>query len=83
MPARTRVIAGMLAAALLGGCNPLSSFAPTETEILTSAFTPRDRLPAGPPVYCYSTLGEVDCYRSQQPAEAHRLVASDPPIESW
>src|SRR5690606_24021257 len=28
MPARTRVIAGMLAAALLGGCNPLSSFAP-------------------------------------------------------
>lgn len=83
MSARTRRIAGMLAAALLGGCNPFGSFAPTETELLTGAFTPRDRLPPGPPVYCYSTLAEVDCYRTPQPGEAHRLVAGDPPVAYW
>lgn len=59
---------------LLSGC------APTETELLTAGFVERDYFPPGPPVYCYRTLAEVDCYRSPQPGEASRLVAADPPL---
>jgi hypothetical protein len=71
------VAAGL--AGVLGACNPFAGFAPTETELLTAATVPRDHYPPGPPVHCYRTLGEVDCYRTPQSGEASRLVASDPP----
>jgi len=74
-------MAVLAAALMLGACNPSSGFAPTETELLTADFVPRDSFPAGPPVYCYRTLAEVDCYRTLQPEEANRLVAGDPPVE--
>jgi hypothetical protein len=73
--------AGLLGAGLLGACNPFSGFAPTETELLTAGPVKRDNYPPGPPVYCYRTLAEVDCYREPQQAEASRLVAGDPPLE--
>jgi hypothetical protein len=75
------VLAVTMAALALGGCNPLSPFAPSETELLTADYVPRDSFPPGPPVYCYRTLAEVDCYRHLQPDEESRLVAGDPPVE--
>lgn len=82
MPRRIAVLAaaGLLGVGL-GACNPFGSFAPTETELLTAGTVKRDSHPPGPPVYCYRTLAEVDCYRAPQQAEASRLVAGDPPIE--
>lgn len=72
----------MLAVAMgLSACNPFSAYAPTETELLTAGLVPRDSRPSGPPVYCYRTLAEVDCYRAPQAAEANRLVAGDPPLK--
>ena len=76
-----RRVAALAAAMMLSACNPFSGFAPTETELLTADFVPRDSFPPGPPVYCYRTLAEVDCYRALQPADASRLVAGDPPLE--
>lgn len=82
MPRRMAAVTGaMLVGAMLGGCNPLAGFAPTETELLTAGTVPRDHYPPGPTVYCYRTLAEVDCYRTAQSAEASRLVGSDPPME--
>ncbi len=78
MPRRTAALAVAL---VLSGCNPFSGYAPSETELLTAGIVPRDSHPAGPPVYCYRTLAEVDCYRTPQQAEANRLVAGDPPID--
>ena len=78
MPRRMAMLA---VAALLGACNPFSGYAPSETELLTAGVVPRDAREPGPPVYCYRTLAEVDCYRMPQEAEANRLVAGDPPIE--
>jgi hypothetical protein len=72
------VAAGL--AGMLGACNPLAGFAPTETELLTASTVARDHYPPGPPAYCYRTLAEVDCYRTPQAAEASRLVAADPPM---
>ncbi len=87
MPRRMAVLgpvkligAGLLGLGL-GACNPFGGFAPTETEILTVGTVTRDNYPPGPPVYCYRTLAEVDCYRVPQQAEAGRLVAGDPPVE--
>lgn len=81
MPATMKLLGAVLLGAVLGACNPLGSFAPTETEILTAGTVKRDHHPPGPPVYCYRTLAEVDCYRVPQQAEASRLVAGDPPVE--
>ena len=81
MPRRMAVLAVVTAAVSIGGCNPFSPFAPTETELLTADYVPRNSFPPGPPVYCYRTLAEVDCYRSLQPEDASRLVAGDPPVE--
>ena len=83
MPRRMAVLAVVTCAVLLGGCNPFSPFAPTETELLTAGYVPPDIYPLGPPVYCYRTLAEVDCYRRLQPEEANRLVAGDPPVGYW
>ena len=66
--------------AVLGALSGLAGCAPTETELLTEDFVARDHFPPGPPVYCYRTLAEVDCYRTPQAAEASRLVAGQPPI---
>lgn len=72
MARRLAILAVMVLA--FGGC------APTETELLTEDFVDRDYFPPGPPVYCYRTLADVDCYRTPQAAEASRLVGSDPPL---
>jgi hypothetical protein len=66
---------------LLGAVHPLGGCAPTETALLTKGFIARDFFPPGPPVYCYRTLAEVDCYRTPQAAYAGRLVGSDSPLE--
>ena len=69
----------VLAATLLEMGSALAGCAPTETELLTKDYVARDYFPPGPPVYCYRTLAEVDCYRTPQAADASRLVGSDPP----
>lgn len=76
-----RRMAVLAVATVLGGCNPFSGYAPSETELLTAGIVPRDSHPPGPTIYCYRTLAEVDCYRTPQAAEANRLVAGDPPID--
>lgn len=79
---RAAIIAGaLLAAGLIGGCNPLSGFVPTQAELLAAGVLPPADFPPGPPAYCYRTLAEVDCYRAPQAGEAGRLVGSDPPFE--
>ena len=49
-----------LAGGLLAGCYE-ARWGPSETTLRQNDFKPRDQLAAPPPVYCYRTLGVVDC----------------------
>jgi len=56
----------------------------TEQTILRHGWTDsnvRD-LPPDPPVYCYRTIGQTDCFRSPRPAQGRRLMGyfGSPPL---
>ena len=48
----------------------------TEQTIIRHGWTDaRARnLPPVPPVYCYRTIGETDCFRSSRPGQGSRLI---------
>lgn len=54
--------AALVATLMLAGCLP----------------PPRALVAAGPPIYCYSTLADVDCYL--QPVPTDRLVGAAVPL---
>ncbi len=59
---------------VLAGCGN-TRWGPSETTLRQAEFKPRDQLAAPPPVYCYRTLGEVDCLPLPA-AEPSRLVGA-------
>lgn len=48
----------------------------TEQTILRHGWTDTNvrKRPPVPPIYCYQTIGKVDCFRSSRPGQAGRLV---------
>ena len=61
------------------GCSSsLTGWSTTETELLQAAYVGPDRFPPPPPVFCYRTLAEVDCYAEPLPGEQNRLVGAYP-----
>jgi hypothetical protein len=71
-----------LAAALtvVAGCeNPhlqqvKDEFGWTEARMLSDGWL-KSRVIARPPVYCYHTLADADCYSKPRPHHKHRLIA--------
>ena len=85
------IILGMVAS-VVAGCtveevftNPFAEYAPSSEEMLMSGWAPSDQKKAVSqeiPLYCYHTLGVVDCYKIPQPNEGNRLTGyrgSPPP----
>lgn len=56
---------------------------PRKGEMPTNFAYRYDRA-AIPPVYCYATLGQADCYSAPLPGQAHRLIGyvGAPPTEA-
>lgn len=48
----------------------------TEETILRHGWTDatKRKAPKDPPLYCYGTIGQPDCYRSPRPGQATRMV---------
>ncbi len=69
MPMLTAVLA-------LASCaDPLSAYYPTETQrYLRDSFGPRYQATV-PPVYCYATLAEPECYAVPVAGWERRLIA--------
>ena len=74
-----RAAIGAALALSLCACNPLTSFAPTETELLQAGFVAPERLPPPRPVFCYRTLAAADCHGTPAAGEGHRLVGAYAP----
>lgn len=53
-----------------------TEYAWTEDTILRHGWTEtgKRKTPKDPPVYCYKTIGDADCYRSPRPGQAARIV---------
>jgi hypothetical protein len=72
-----RLVLAVSGALALASCidDPLSRYYPTESQrYLRDSFGPRYQV-TGPPVYCYATIGDPDCYAVPVPGWEHRLIA--------
>ncbi len=86
MPRYRLLVLGM--AALLGACAETSQFLqlppvpsffwrpPTDMDLLARSWAKPQPSLAVPPVYCYATLGDRDCYSEPQPNWAARQVGT-------
>lgn len=62
---------------VLGACapDPQSRYYPTQSQLyFQDRFGPRYQVTV-PPVYCYSTLGDPECYAAPIPGWEGRLIA--------
>ena len=55
-----------------------NEFGWTETRMLSDGWL-KSRVVAQPPLYCYHTLADADCFAKPNPEHKHRLIA--PPYE--
>jgi hypothetical protein len=72
-----RTIFAALALLALGACtvDPQSRYYPTDLQLRTQDMIgPRYHVTV-PPVYCYSTLGDPECYALPIPGWETRLIA--------
>jgi hypothetical protein len=68
---------GLAVLLLLGACtaDPQSRYYPTESQrYVQDLFGPRYQVTV-PPVYCYSTLGDPECYAAPVAGWENRLIA--------
>jgi hypothetical protein len=73
----TRLILLFGAALALISCtvDPQSRYYPTESQVyFRDVFGPRYQVTV-PPVYCYSTLADPECYAAPVAGWEHRLIA--------
>jgi hypothetical protein len=66
------MLLGVLALAL-PGCHP-----PTEAQIVTANWVAPRALPPPPPIYCYRTLADSNCYAEPVPGYESRFIESFP-----
>jgi hypothetical protein len=70
-------IAGLLLLSVfavgLSGCHP-----PTEAQIVSANWVPPRALPPPPPIYCYRTLADSNCYAEPVPGFESRFIESFP-----
>jgi hypothetical protein len=64
----------VVASGFLAGCQE-ARWGPSETTLRQADFKPRDQFAAPPPIYCYRTLGKVDCLATPA-AEPSRLIGA-------
>jgi hypothetical protein len=71
-----KVIAAALALLALGACaDPQSRYYATDSQTyIRDLFGPRYQVTVAP-IYCYSTLGDPDCYAAPVAGWEHRLIA--------
>ena len=65
----------------LTACNPFATMRPTTERIQTRHWAPMDKLKPVEALYCYRSLGTVECYHDPQVGREDCLVGTTPIIE--
>lgn len=53
---------------------------PTESEIRTAGYAPRDIVAAAPAAHCYTTLAEKECFAAPVPGQGYRAHPGHAPV---
>ena len=53
---------------------------PTETELRAAGWTPHQVVARGTPVYCYTSIGNRQCYAEPLIGEERRLIHAYAPV---